>query len=284
MEFLSIITFITFNAMDGGVDRGLLHPNNFVNEWKNIEWHGGTHIMDGWRKMLRAYENRFSDMPQSQWPLLLALIITDGELQDGPEFEYHLKHVKGRMFVEIAVVGFGDDHDRALEHYKSIAAEHDHVRVTSFTDHLDPSLIVKQLVSLIDANSVKQITSTQMLPSPNLNTDFNNNNNISNNNNTTNSSNNSYYTTSNVSYLNNTTSPNMMLNTNINPSLLVYNNNNNNSNQLYNNTVQTNLSSNNTNPTVSYDNNITSNTMNTNNQTTYWVSSNNPTAPPYNPY
>jgi len=258
------IPLITFNAMDGGVDRGLLHPQNFVNEWRNIEWHGGTHIMDGWRKMLRAYENRFTDLPQSQWPLLLALLITDGELQDGPEFEEHLKTVKGRMFVEIAVVGFGDDHDRALEHYNTIAAEHDHVRITSFTDHLDPALIVKQLLSLIDPNSVKQIRSDLMLP-PNL-SDLNVNNN-----------NNNYYSGQNVSYVNNT-GQNMVYTSNPNQNMIYTSNPN--QNMVYtSNPNQNMVYTNNSNQSTLYNNNV--NTMN--NSNTYWTSSNNASAPPFNP-
>jgi len=106
----------------------------------------------------------------------LALIITDGELQDGQEFEQHLKHVKGRMFVEIAVVGFGEDHDNALKHYYKIARAHDHVRVTSFTDHTDPAVLCKQLISLIDPKCVQQINSDQLMP-PSL-LDLNNANNM----------------------------------------------------------------------------------------------------------
>jgi len=176
------IPLITFNAIDGGVDRGLLHPTSFAKEWSRIKWRGGTHIMDGWRKMLRTYEAKFSDLPQGQWPLLLGLVITDGELQDGPEFEEHLKHVKGRMFVEIAVVGYGEDHDKAYRHYQKISRKHDHVRVTAFTDGLDPAVIVKRLLSLIDPKAVQQINSTQAA-APSLNVlrsnsslDFNNQN------------------------------------------------------------------------------------------------------------
>jgi len=65
------------------------------------------------------------------------------------------------MFVEIAVIGFGEDHDRALKHYNKITKHHDHVRVTAFTDHLDPAILVKQLVSLIDPKSIQQIKANQ---------------------------------------------------------------------------------------------------------------------------
>jgi len=172
------VSLLTFNAIEGGVDRNLLHPTNFVSEFSNIKFHGGTHIMDGWRKMLQSYENRFSDRPQDQWPLLLALIITDGELQDGQEFEQHVKNVKGRVFVEIAVIGFGEDHDKALAHYNKIAETHDHVRVTAFTDHTDPSILCKQLISLIDPKCIRQVDATRLI-APSLE-NYNNANNMMN--------------------------------------------------------------------------------------------------------
>lgn len=74
-------SLITFNAIDGGVDRGFLHYNNFEYEWGNITFRGATHILQGWKKMLDRYEASFMDKSESNRPLLLALIITDGELQ-----------------------------------------------------------------------------------------------------------------------------------------------------------------------------------------------------------
>jgi len=151
---------ITFNAIEQGVYRGFLHSENLQNEWPLIHFHGGTHIMDGFRTMLKTYEEHFTALPQIQWPLLLCLIITDGELQDGKEFEEHLKHIHGRAFVEIAVVGYGDDHDRALHHYRHIAHHHHHIRVTSFTNETDPHVIVTQLLSLIDPRLLKVVART----------------------------------------------------------------------------------------------------------------------------
>jgi len=117
-----------------------------------VQFHGSTHIMDGWGKMLQTYQNSFTEQPQTNWPLLLVLILTDGEIQDQKEFEHHLKHVHGRAFVEIAVVGYGEDHDRALTHYRHIARHHPHVRCTAFTSEVNPQTIALQLVSLIDPN------------------------------------------------------------------------------------------------------------------------------------
>lgn len=150
------VPLITFNMIDGGVDRGFLHPTNFDAEWRNIEFHGRTHIMDGWRKMLTKYEQNFTDRPQDTWPLLLCLIITDGELQDGVEFEQHLKHVHGRAFVEIAVVGYGEDHDRACSHYAKISKKHPHVRCTPFSSLEDADIIVNQLLSMIDPKLINK--------------------------------------------------------------------------------------------------------------------------------
>jgi len=143
---------ITFNGAEGGIFRGWLHPENYLNEMSTIPFHGSTHIADGWTKMLQTYQDSFSEQPQTNWPLLLILILTDGEIQDQKEFEEHLKHVHGRAFVEIAVVGYGEDHDKALEHYRHITRHHSHVRCTPFTRETDPKVIALQLVSLIDPN------------------------------------------------------------------------------------------------------------------------------------
>jgi hypothetical protein len=140
---------ITFNGAEGGIFRGWIHADNIRGEMANVKFHGATHIMDGWRKMLETYENAFTGQPQSNWPLLLVLILTDGEIQDQEEFEHHLRHVHGRAFVEIAVVGYGEDHDRALHHYRHIEKHHKHVRCTAFTREVDPKVIALQLLSMI---------------------------------------------------------------------------------------------------------------------------------------
>jgi hypothetical protein len=141
---------ITFNAMDGGVYRGLLHSNNLEREFGQIAFRGGTHIMDGWKKMFDQYEAKFRDLPQGQWPLLLCLLITDGEIQDAEEFERHLARVRGRLFVDIAVVGFGEDHDRALQHYAKISRKHPHVRANQFSNSEDAEAVARQLLSLVN--------------------------------------------------------------------------------------------------------------------------------------
>jgi len=152
------VPLVTFNEVDGGVDRGFLHYQNFDAEWSNVAFHGGTHIMQGWHKMLEKYQQNFSDNKDTIRPLLLCLIITDGELRDGHEFEKHLKHVHGKAFVEIAVIGFGEDHDRACQHYVKISATHPHVRYTQFSSVNEADKIVDQLVSMIDPRLVKPAT------------------------------------------------------------------------------------------------------------------------------
>jgi len=149
---------ITFNAIEGGVFRGFLHAQNMPQIWPTIQFHGATHIMDGWRTMLRTYEQFFtSKLEQVNWPMLLCLILTDGELQDGHEFEEHLKHAHGRLFVEIAVLGYGEDHKRAVHHYKRISQHHHHVRVTEFTNESNPKIICEQLLSLVNPNLINRL-------------------------------------------------------------------------------------------------------------------------------
>jgi hypothetical protein len=71
------VRLITFNGIEGGADRGFMHPANLDREWASVQClggprqspptgsasnrshacsraAGGTHIMDGWRAVIRA--------------------------------------------------------------------------------------------------------------------------------------------------------------------------------------------------------------------------------------
>ncbi len=140
---------ITFNGTDGARDM-FFTDGNFDVLWETITWRGQTIIMDGWRLMLKTYQDRFAVKSDVMHPLLLGMIITDGVLRDGREFEQHLKASRGREFFEVAVVGHGKDHDEACDHYKEIARVNPHVRFSPFTGVEDADVVVDQLVSMIN--------------------------------------------------------------------------------------------------------------------------------------
>jgi hypothetical protein len=126
---------------------GDLRPDNFAKAWGAIQWGGGTQIMPGWRALVDGYTEEFADDPER--PILLAVVITDGTADDTAEFENALKNAKGGTHVVLAIMGFGDEHDRALAEYQTIAQNNDHVRVVTFGSQTDPTVIADGLLSLV---------------------------------------------------------------------------------------------------------------------------------------
>jgi len=123
---------VTF-AGEKAHDLGDLRPDNIRAVWDKIEWEGSTHLMPGWKKLLAVHETEFGRKGDV---LLIALIITDGQAEDTREFEEHLMSLHGRVFVVLAIVGYGQDHDDAFAQYQQIEANNKlgHLRVVSLAD------------------------------------------------------------------------------------------------------------------------------------------------------
>lgn len=130
-----------------GDEDGDLRPDNFTAAWNAIQWGGGTQIMPGWRALVDGYTEEFADDPQR--PLMLAVIFTDGEAADTADFEAALAATKGGTRIVLAILGYGDEHDKALAEYQAIAARNDHVRVVSFGSATDPTVISDGILSLV---------------------------------------------------------------------------------------------------------------------------------------
>jgi uncharacterized protein YegL len=126
-----------------------LSTDNWRDKWSAIQWGGGTQIMPGWEKLADVYMEEFGDVPKLDRPQLLALVITDGEADDTDQFAQTLAQAKGGVHVCIAILGFGQEHDRALQVYKQIEAQNDHVRVVTFGSETDPNTIAEGVLSMI---------------------------------------------------------------------------------------------------------------------------------------
>jgi hypothetical protein len=126
-----------------------LNTDNWRAKWNNIRWGGGTVIMPGWETLVDTYMEEFGDVPKLDRPHLLALVITDGEADDTDQFAQTLAQAKGGVYVCIAILGYGTEHDRALQVYKQIEAQNDHVRVVTFGGETDPDTIADGLLSMI---------------------------------------------------------------------------------------------------------------------------------------
>lgn len=143
---LRTITFANGTA----TDLEDLNPDNLRSKWERINWDGGTLIMPGWLKLLDVYAEEFGNRPIAVRPKLLALIITDGEARDFSSFVNVLKSLSGSIYVQMAIIGYGAEYDRALQAYQSAATQNPaHVEVRTFGSQTNPGEIAQGLLSMI---------------------------------------------------------------------------------------------------------------------------------------
>jgi hypothetical protein len=139
---------ITF-ASGEGHDIDDINPGNFAQTWSSIKFEGTTQIMPGVAALFAAYNDEFGDREPLDRPRMLILVITDGEADDTDQFAKLCTTLKGNMFVEIGLLGYGDEHDAAQKAYEAVAAQNQHVKVTSFGNQTDPQAIAKGLLDMI---------------------------------------------------------------------------------------------------------------------------------------
>jgi hypothetical protein len=139
---------VTF-AVDNVQKIGDLSPDNWRQKWSQIRWGNQTEIMPGWNALNEVYLDEFGDTPALDRPKMLALIITDGEAQDTDAFAAEMTKVGKSAYIVIGIMGFGEEHDRALSVYQKVAETNDHVRVVSFGNSSDPNKIADAVVSMV---------------------------------------------------------------------------------------------------------------------------------------
>jgi uncharacterized protein YegL len=137
------VTFASEAKVVGDINSG-----NVREQWKNIQWGGGTNIVPGFQLVLSNYMEEFGDEDPTSRPSLLCMVITDGEAADEADFEEALGKSKGGTYVAVAVVGYGSEHDAALAQYQRIATNNSHVRALSFADETDPNTLAQALLAM----------------------------------------------------------------------------------------------------------------------------------------
>jgi hypothetical protein len=126
-----------------------LNPSNLAQKWAGIRWAGGTRIMPGWNTLIDVYQDEFGQEPPDQRPLLMALVITDGEADDTDRFAQAISAASGGVYVVVALLGYGTEHDRALNAYRSIENTNAHVKVLTFGGETNPQVIADALLRMI---------------------------------------------------------------------------------------------------------------------------------------
>jgi hypothetical protein len=131
-------------------DIGDLNPNNLEQKWSRIQWTGGTRIMPGWNTLVNTYMEEFGREDPASRPVLMALVITDGEADDTVQFAQAIAQASGGVYVALAIIGYGPDHDAALRAYQAIEQSNANVKVIPFGSQTDPQVIARALLRMIE--------------------------------------------------------------------------------------------------------------------------------------
>lgn len=141
---------LTYGFASDVTEIGDLNSSNWRAKWGRIQWGGGTNVMPAWEAAQAAYLEEFEDVANIDRPVLLTLVITDGEATDAQEFAKVLEGAKAGRYFCVAIVGHGVEHDSTLRAYKAAeSANSKHVRVVTFGGETDPTIIADGLKSLV---------------------------------------------------------------------------------------------------------------------------------------
>lgn len=136
---------------------GDLNSSNLERRLNSIAWGGGTRIMPAWQAALADFDEEFGDRDPDDVPVMLTLVLTDGEADDWADFAPVLEKATAKRVFVIAVVGHGEAHDKTVRAYQQAAQRNqaadrfgkEHVRVVSFDEVTNPAEVAEDLVTLV---------------------------------------------------------------------------------------------------------------------------------------
>jgi hypothetical protein len=127
-----------------------ISSENLDEKWDAIDLGGDTFIVPGWGIVVSTFMEEFGDRPAGERPALLVVVITDGEARDYRDFVHAMSKIdQGNVYVVMAVVGDGPEHDKTLRAYQQIDAEVKNFRVVTFGGETNPTVISDGLLSLM---------------------------------------------------------------------------------------------------------------------------------------
>ncbi len=129
---------------------GDLTPANWREKWARFAPGGGTRIMPGWKLVVEDYLEEFGKKAEEDRPALVLLVVTDGEAEDMAQFEAECARAHGHIYIAVAIVGYGADHDNTMAAYNKIAAGNNHVQVYNFASTTDPTELADALLALVE--------------------------------------------------------------------------------------------------------------------------------------
>jgi len=141
-----VITFSNGTAHD----LGLLNDQNIESTLIDVANRGHTEIMPAWRKMMHVHTHRFKPNRNGKYPVILAIFLTDGKCVDEEDFDQTVSQAEGSVFIELVVVGHGDDFRRAESAYLQLkAANPNHVNVTALHQISESRKLATNLLELM---------------------------------------------------------------------------------------------------------------------------------------
>jgi len=130
---------------------GDFNSSNFQRRFQDITWGGGTTIMPAWKAALNDFNEEFGD--ETEPPVLLTLVITDGEATDAQAFEQVLESSGNDRYFAVAILGHGSEHDKTLASYQGAEQKNPkHVKIVSFDSVTNPQDVANDLIVLAGLN------------------------------------------------------------------------------------------------------------------------------------
>lgn len=126
-------------------DLGDINSSNFKRKMAVVPWGGRTYIMPAIKAAETAFQAEFGDVPLRKRPAMEVLVITDGKLNDPEPFEKWLSQADETCVIAVAVIGFGDGHDHAVDHYRQLAAKNKFLTYVALTGVSDPQEVAFDL-------------------------------------------------------------------------------------------------------------------------------------------
>jgi hypothetical protein len=141
---------LTIAFADGVANEvGDLNPGNFESKWAQIRWRGGTYITPAFDLMTENFQEEFGPLPKEVQPVLVAAVLTDGELADQAAANRFLRQAAGNLYVYVVVVGYGPDHDQAVASWQNIAEQNSHVKVETAAASTDAYAIASRILAMV---------------------------------------------------------------------------------------------------------------------------------------
>jgi len=136
----------------GGIaqDIGDLNTFNLPVKFNLIQWVGTPTIVPGWRTMFGVYNEEFGRRAPQLRPSIMALMIIGGWSIDYDQFVMELLYLQAsKVFLTVAVIGFGPEIERTLTQFKIIEANNSNFRAVYFGHETSPMVIARSLATMI---------------------------------------------------------------------------------------------------------------------------------------